>query len=59
MGESGKPASVSVTTLGVVVGLVISVGWIVGGYAVGLADAMKAVGFGLPLITFVCLSDFD
>ena len=56
MVESGKPASVSVITLGVVVGLVISAGWIVGGYAVGLADAMKTVGFGLPLITFVCLA---
>jgi hypothetical protein len=52
----GDAQGVPNITVGVVVGLIISVGWIVGGYSIGLAEAMKTVGYSLGLVVFVFLA---
>jgi hypothetical protein len=43
-------------TFGVVAALILSIGWIVAGYALGLAESMKTVGFSLGLVIFVCVA---
>jgi hypothetical protein len=43
-------------TFGVVAALIISIGWIVAGYALGLVASMKTIGFSLGLTIFVCVA---